>query len=248
MTSDNSNAPTVAIISQEFARRYFPKGDAIGRQIEAATRDPKPAQIVGIVGNASVYPGQKTPDAQIYECDLQFPFTAFAGTSLMVRSQMAPSALAPMLRRAVWSVDKDQPMGSIQTMEDLVAGEQIFHCLDTAHRLILVNGPNRAAEHRRECRRRHLRTHHKRRACKGCKRKLQVAFVNLSIRSFLAGVYARVSYNPHNLRGLRVACCRLDLPPDRIAFWEIASGEFLADYGNSGCVGVVRRHEFAAFD
>ena len=123
MTSDNSNAPTVAIISQEFARRYFPKGDAIGRQIEAATRDPKPAQIVGIVGNASVYPGQKTPDAQIYECDLQFPFTAFAGTSLMVRSQMAPSALAPILRRAVWSVDKDQPMGSIQTMEDLFAGD-----------------------------------------------------------------------------------------------------------------------------
>src|SRR5207249_8602677 len=44
-------------------------------------------------------------------------------TSLMVRSQMAPSALAPMLRRAVWSVDKDQPMGSIQTMEDLFAGD-----------------------------------------------------------------------------------------------------------------------------
>src|SRR2546429_7806228 len=88
MTSITSNQPSPATSCQELTRRYFPKGDAIGRQIEAATRDPKPAQIVGIVGNASVYPGQKTPDAQIYECDLQFPFTAFAGTSLMVRSQM----------------------------------------------------------------------------------------------------------------------------------------------------------------
>jgi putative ABC transport system permease protein len=121
--SDNSNAPTVAIVSQEFARRYFPSGNAIGRQIEAATLNAKSAQIVGIVGNASVYPGQKTPDAQIYECDLQFPFTAFPGTSLVVRSQIAPSALSPMLRRAVWSVDKDQPVGRIETMEDLFAGD-----------------------------------------------------------------------------------------------------------------------------
>ena len=121
--SDNSNAPTVAIVSQEFARRYFPSGNAIGRQIQAATLNAKLAQIVGIVGNASVYPGQKTPDAQIYECDLQFPFTAFPGTSLVVRSQLALSALAPMLRRAIWSVDKDQPVGRIQTMEDLFTGD-----------------------------------------------------------------------------------------------------------------------------
>jgi putative ABC transport system permease protein len=119
--SDKSNAPTVAVVSQEFARRYFPGGNAIGRQIKATTLNAKPAQIVGIVGNVSVYAGQKAPHAQIYECDLQFPFTAFPGTSLVLRSQMAPSALAPMLRRAVWSVDKDQPMDRIQTMEDLFA-------------------------------------------------------------------------------------------------------------------------------
>jgi putative ABC transport system permease protein len=123
VASDNSNAPAVAIVSQEFVRRYFPGGDAIGRQIEAATLNAKSAQIVGIVGNASVYPGQKFPHAQIYECDLQFPFTAFPSTSLVVRSQIAPAALAPMLRRAVWSVDKDQPMGSIQTIQDLLADE-----------------------------------------------------------------------------------------------------------------------------
>jgi predicted permease len=119
--SDNAKAPSVAIVSQEFARRYFPGGDAIGRQIQAATLDAKPAEIVGIVGNVSLYVGQKTPHAQIYECGLQFPFTAFQDTSLVVRSQMPPSALAPILRRAVWSVDKDQPMDRIQTMEDRFA-------------------------------------------------------------------------------------------------------------------------------
>jgi putative ABC transport system permease protein len=117
--SDNSQAPAVAIVSQELARRYFPKGDAIGKWIEAATIDPKPAQVVGIAADVSNFVGQIRPDPQLYECDLQFPFTAFSSTSLVVRSRIAVSALVPMLRRAVWSVDGDQPVDGVQTMEDM---------------------------------------------------------------------------------------------------------------------------------
>ena len=116
--SDNFQAIAVAIVSQEFARRYFPNGGAIGQGIEAATLEAKPAQIVGIVGNVSNFVGQIRPDPQIYECDLQFPFTAFSGTSLVVRSRIAVSALVPLLRRAVWSVDGNQPVDGVQTMED----------------------------------------------------------------------------------------------------------------------------------
>ena len=118
--SDDFNAPTVAIVSQEFARRYFPKGDAIGHQIEAKTLNAKPAQIVGIAGNTNEYVGQVSADPQIYECDLQFPVTAFSGTSLIVRSRITTSALVPRLRQAVWSIDKDQPVG-VQTIEDLIS-------------------------------------------------------------------------------------------------------------------------------
>jgi putative ABC transport system permease protein len=120
LESDNARAPTVAIVSEEFARRYFPKGDAIGRRIEAATLNAKPAEIVGIAGNVSRDLGM-SPDPQLYECDLQFPFTAFPSTALVVRSRIAPAALVPMLRQAVWSVDKDQPVDGIATMEDLFA-------------------------------------------------------------------------------------------------------------------------------
>jgi putative ABC transport system permease protein len=121
--SDTSHTPTVAIVNQEFARRYFPKGGAIGKWIEATTLDAKRAQIVGIVGNVSEFLGQIKPDPQIYESDLQFPFTAFSETSLVVRSRIASSALVPMVRGAVWSVDLDQPVDGIQTMEDLSADD-----------------------------------------------------------------------------------------------------------------------------
>lgn len=116
--SDNVHAPVVAVVNQEFARRFYPKGNAIGEQIEVDTGHRKAAQIVGIVGNVSEYVGELSPRPQIYESYLQIPFPDLA---FVLRSPVEPSALAPVLRSGVWSVDKDQPIGRIQTMNDLVA-------------------------------------------------------------------------------------------------------------------------------
>ncbi len=118
---DNGRAPTVAIVNEEFARRFFPKEDVIGHQIEVDAGQHKAAQIVGIVGNVNDYPGQLSPHPQIYESYLQLPVPTM---SLVVRSGVAPSALARMLRSAVWSVDKDQPVGNVLTMKD-VADENV---------------------------------------------------------------------------------------------------------------------------
>lgn len=112
--SDNTHAPFVAVINTEFARRFFPKGNAIGQHMEVDAGHRTVAQIVGVVGNVNDYPGQLTPSPQIYESYLQVPFESM---SLVVRSGVGPS-LASSLRGAVWSVDKDQPVGSIRTMTD----------------------------------------------------------------------------------------------------------------------------------
>lgn len=113
--SDSGGAPVVAIVNQEFARRFFPNGDAIGSKVEFDTGDHKDAQIVGIVGNVKDDPGQWVPKAQVYESYLQLPFS---GMTLEIRTATPPSDFAPMVRRAVWSVDKDQPVGGIRTMRE----------------------------------------------------------------------------------------------------------------------------------
>jgi putative ABC transport system permease protein len=118
--SDNAEAPVVAVVSEEFTRRFFPKGDAIGRWIEVHDGNHKQAQIVGIAGNVNTYPGQMNPEPQIYECYRQIPVNAFSSMALVLRSPLASSSLVPMLRRAVWSVDKDQPLGTIDTMQEIV--------------------------------------------------------------------------------------------------------------------------------
>jgi putative ABC transport system permease protein len=80
----------------------------------------KVARIVGVVGNVLDDPGQVAPRPQLYESYLQVPFSSM---SAVVRSPLAPSTLAPMLRKAVWSVDKGQPVESILTMKELANRE-----------------------------------------------------------------------------------------------------------------------------
>lgn len=119
--SDNTHSPIVAVVSQDFARLYFPKGDAIGQEVEVDNKRPQPAQIVGIVSSVLPFYGHFGPSPQIYESYLQIPQSDM---SLVVRSAMPAAALAPMLNRAVWSVDKDQPLGAIKTMKEVAADSE----------------------------------------------------------------------------------------------------------------------------
>lgn len=130
--SDNSHSPLVAVANEEFARRFFAKKNAIGQRIKVDTDRPAWAEIVGIAGNVTDNPGELSPPPQIYESYLQAPQSDMF---LVVRSPLALSVGAPVLRHAVWSVDKDQPVGGgmtggVMTMNELAGlnegGERTF--------------------------------------------------------------------------------------------------------------------------
>jgi predicted permease len=121
LDSDDARSPMVAIVNREFVRRFFPKGDAIGRSVELDGTPQKPAQIVGIVGDVLPFYGQFGEQPQIYECYLQVPS---AQMGVVLRSRVPPAALGPMMRRAIWTVNKDQPFGRIQTMKEVAAGSE----------------------------------------------------------------------------------------------------------------------------
>jgi putative ABC transport system permease protein len=118
-TADDARGPVVALVNQEFARRFFSNQDVVGKQIEVDDGNHKRAQVVGIVGNVNGSVGQIHPHPQVYECYLQVPVNAFSTMALVVRSRVPRAALAPLLRRAVWSVDDAQPV-EIRTMQDLM--------------------------------------------------------------------------------------------------------------------------------
>ena len=120
---DGANSQPVAVVTEKFVKRFFPKGDALGKQIRVDSGDAianRWRQIVGIVQDVKSWPLNFTDDPEIYEPFLQHPV---AEMSVVVRADADPNSLAPSMREAVWSLDRDQPVGSVLSMPDVLANE-----------------------------------------------------------------------------------------------------------------------------
>ena len=126
---DRSGAPSVALISESLARRAFATASPIGRRLRVGPTDGPPYTIVGVVGDVkqmslalsdsdAVYIVASLPVAAIRTSQWRFADRAM---SLVVRARGDMAALAPAIRQAVWSIDKDQPVVRVATMDDLVA-------------------------------------------------------------------------------------------------------------------------------
>jgi putative ABC transport system permease protein len=115
---DDSKAPRVAIINETMARQFFPNEDPIGKRINITNGPDTWRQIIGIVGDIKQYGVDKATSAQSYEPFAQVPFTSL---NVVIRTKGSPAALLGALRPAVYAVDKDQPVGQIRPLEEIVA-------------------------------------------------------------------------------------------------------------------------------
>jgi len=121
--SDSATSQPVAVVTEKFVARFFSKGDALGKQIRIDSSDAirtQWRQIVGIVHDVKSWPLNYRDDPEIYEPVSQHPA---AEMSVVVRAVNDANSLAPGLREAVWSLDRDQPIGTVISMPDLLANE-----------------------------------------------------------------------------------------------------------------------------
>jgi putative ABC transport system permease protein len=120
---DDRNATPVAIVSESFAKQFFPGEDPIGKRITPnGSVDPgKPPvrEIVGVVADMHLISLRLAPKPQIYIPHQQF---AVQSMSIFVRSQMSESALMSSLRRAVDEIDKAIPVYRMRTLPDYLSG------------------------------------------------------------------------------------------------------------------------------
>ncbi len=115
---DRAGAPLVAVVSESMARRRLPGRDPLGQRIRIGSGPLY--TIVGMVGDVKQR-SLALPEADaVYTTVDQWRF-ADRAPSLVVRARGDAPALAPAIRAAVWSVDKDQPIVRVATMDDLVA-------------------------------------------------------------------------------------------------------------------------------
>jgi putative ABC transport system permease protein len=118
--SDDYDAPSVVVINQALAERYWPNEDPVGKRLtwgDPTAEDTDWATIVGIVGNTRHFGLDQPPRAEIYQPYLQgsLPYL-----TLVVKSEVAPSTLTGAVRRAVMEVDPEQPLSGVATMEQVI--------------------------------------------------------------------------------------------------------------------------------
>ena len=120
---DVDGAPAVLIINAAAARHYWPNEDPVGRRITFAfSGEPQWIEIVGVVGDVKHAGLDLDTDPEAYLPYRQPPFAGIAQRLIVVVRTHAPLAtMAPMLRNVVSELDRNQPIGTVSAMEDLIA-------------------------------------------------------------------------------------------------------------------------------
>ena len=128
--ADDANSVPVAIVNEAFARKFFPNQNPLGHYLRVTPEGALGAtaegsgstllpwrEIVGVVGDVDEYLGQSTWRPHVFVPFRQQPEGSM---SLVLRLRTEPNSFAATLRQAVWSVDKDQPVTNIRTMDRVV--------------------------------------------------------------------------------------------------------------------------------
>ncbi len=113
---DTQASPLAALINQAMARKYWPDQDPIGARISGDGKNW--ATIQGVVGDVRQGGLGSEPVPEVYLSYLQDPF-AWPYLTMLVRTSSDPLKLASPIQSAIWSVEKDLPISSIHTMEQI---------------------------------------------------------------------------------------------------------------------------------
>jgi predicted permease len=125
---DNEKAVKVIAVDEEFARKFFPNQDPIGKRINLGLFETQP-EIVGIVGHVNHWglgaTGHDNMNAELYipldQVPDQFAPLMAKGQTVVVRTRNAPVTLSGSLRAATTEFDGQAVVYDFETMERIVS-------------------------------------------------------------------------------------------------------------------------------
>ena len=118
--TDGADQPPVAVVSESFAQHYFHGEDPIGKFIRRGTKDSNSAwiRIVGVVGDIRYnILGSKEPPAMY----LPYQQSPDRFCSMAIRTEGDPTTFAAAVRSQIESVDPDQPVTQITTLQKAIS-------------------------------------------------------------------------------------------------------------------------------
>ena len=114
---DSARVPHVVIVNETFARRHFPGENPIGRSLITGMAQ-LPSQIVGVVADVRSTTLSTPPESDYFLPALQRPETF---TNILIRTNLGPAAMTPVVRDALRTVDPDLPLLQPQLLTTRIA-------------------------------------------------------------------------------------------------------------------------------
>jgi putative ABC transport system permease protein len=120
--ADRTTAEPVAVVSEDFARRYVPGASAIGRRFKLGAPDSvRPwTRIVGVVGDVRPR-GLASEIRPAFYVPITQASTPLGSVAVVVRSSADPGTLVSAIRARVRSIDPGQPLSRVATLSAVVS-------------------------------------------------------------------------------------------------------------------------------
>jgi putative ABC transport system permease protein len=118
--SDNAHSAPVAVVNRSMVRRLWPGGLPMGVRLRLED-DPRWFSVVGVVNDVHQIGLGEDEVPAMYVPYLQKTQDWLNWMTLVVHTSNRPEQLVSAIRSQIWSVDKDQPVAKIESMEDYVA-------------------------------------------------------------------------------------------------------------------------------
>jgi predicted permease len=121
--TDTEKSQAVMLVTQSFARKYYPGEDPIGKLVQPGlgdgiTKSSTKRQIIGVVADIKA---SGLTDEMVPQYYLPLSQALITGPTLTIRTQGDPTSILPSVRAAVASLDPSIPLYSVRTMDEYVS-------------------------------------------------------------------------------------------------------------------------------
>lgn len=117
--ADNEKSQKVVIVDEALAKQYWPSEDPVGKRLKfGGPQSPEPWNIiVGVVGNIRQYGLKEASRPTVY---ISYQQNIPAYFTYVVRTAGSPQSLAGPAREALQSLDPEQPLYDVRTLDEVV--------------------------------------------------------------------------------------------------------------------------------
>jgi predicted permease len=113
----DASRPAPAVISQSVADRLWPGHDALGKVFSRGIENEQSFEVVGVAIDARTTSLEHAPPLMVY---VPYWWRSRASTSLLVRTDNAPTSVVADIRRVIRQIDPEIAVGQARVLEDIV--------------------------------------------------------------------------------------------------------------------------------